>query len=155
MYTATAVPKKGITVQACKHACMCTHTHTHTQARMHAGIAQACTLHACKQMYIHPANTLTSTSTPHIHTKIHKFMVLAETSTFGIFDGRNVHGRNVLAEMSMAETSVAEISYIPISCGWTAWFVSDLVGNPPVRVSRDGPHILSPAFEKFESHILL
>ena len=41
-------------------------------------------------------------------------MVLAETSTFGIFDGRNVRGRNVLAEMSVAETSVAEISYIQI-----------------------------------------
>ena len=41
-------------------------------------------------------------------------MVLAETSTFGILDGRNVRGRNVLAEMSVAEKSVAEISYIRI-----------------------------------------
>ena len=32
--------------------------------------------------------------------------------------------------------------------------MSDLVGNPKVSVSRDGPHILSPD-EKFESHILL
>ena len=44
-------------------------------------------------------------------------MVLAETSPFGILDGRNVRGRNVrgrnvLAEMSVAETTVAEISYI-------------------------------------------
>ena len=36
-------------------------------------------------------------------------MVLAETSTFGIFRGRNVRGRNV-----RAETSVAEMSYIQI-----------------------------------------
>ena len=34
-------------------------------------------------------------------------MVMAETSTFGTFSGRNI-----LAEMSVAETSVAEISYI-------------------------------------------
>ena len=42
-------------------------------------------------------------------------MVMAETSTFGIFHGRNVRGRNVLAEMSVAETSVAEISYILVA----------------------------------------
>ena len=29
-----------------------------------------------------------------------KFMVMAETSTFGIFCGRNVRGRNVQAETS-------------------------------------------------------
>ena len=29
-----------------------------------------------------------------------KFMVMAETSTFGIFRGRNVRGRNVRAETS-------------------------------------------------------
>ena len=29
-----------------------------------------------------------------------QFMVLAETSTFGIFCGRNVRGRNVRAETS-------------------------------------------------------
>ena len=29
-----------------------------------------------------------------------QFMVMAETSTFGIFRGRNVCGRNVRAEMS-------------------------------------------------------
>ena len=29
-----------------------------------------------------------------------KFMVMAETSTFGIFRGRNVLGRNVQAETS-------------------------------------------------------
>ena len=39
-----------------------------------------------------------------------KFMVLAETSTFGIFLGRNVCGRNVLAETSLAEMSMAEMS---------------------------------------------
>ena len=32
-------------------------------------------------------------------------MVLAETSTFDIFRGRNVRGRNIRAEMSMAEMS--------------------------------------------------
>ena len=150
MYTATAVPEKGITVQACKHACMCaqTRTHAHTHARTHthtpththqptntnfivqcflettinmqmlnqskASHRHALCMHACKHMYIHPAHTHTSTAIPHIHTKIHKFMALAETSTFGIFDGRNVRGRNVLAEMSVAKTSVAEISYIPL-----------------------------------------
>ena len=36
-------------------------------------------------------------------------MVMAETSTFGIFRGRNVRGRNVRAETSVAETSVAEM----------------------------------------------
>ena len=50
--------------------------------------------------------------TKSIHSKEHKFMVMAETSTLGILHGRNVRGRNVLAEMSVAETSVAEISYI-------------------------------------------
>ena len=33
--------------------------------------------------------------------------------------------------------------------------MSDLVGNPKVSVSRDGPHILSPAFEKFESYTVV
>ena len=32
-----------------------------------------------------------------------KFMVMTETSTFGIFRGRNIRGRNVQAETSMAE----------------------------------------------------
>ena len=41
-----------------------------------------------------------------------QFMVLAETSTFGIFRGRNARGRNVRAETSVAEMSVAEMSYI-------------------------------------------
>ena len=41
-----------------------------------------------------------------------QFMVMAETSTFGIFRGRNVRGRNVRAETSMAEMSVAEMSDI-------------------------------------------
>ena len=50
------------------------------------------------------------------HTFMHanipnpKFTVLAETSTFGIFRGRNVLGRNVQAETSVAEMSVAEMS---------------------------------------------
>ena len=39
-------------------------------------------------------------------------MVLAETSTFAIFRGRNVRGQNVRAETSKAEMSVAEMSYI-------------------------------------------
>ena len=34
-----------------------------------------------------------------------QFMVLAETSTFGIFRGRNARGRNVRAETSVAEMS--------------------------------------------------
>ena len=73
---------------------------------------------------MHPAcmhvNTCTSPThinidpTKSIHSKVHKFMVMAETSTFDILHGRNVRGRNVLAEMSVAETSVAEISYIPL-----------------------------------------
>ena len=36
----------------------------------------------------------------HAHIPNTKFMVLAETSTFGIFRGRNVRGQNVQAEMS-------------------------------------------------------
>ena len=39
----------------------------------------------------------------HIYTCAHpnpQFMVLAETSTFGIFRGRNVLGRNIRAETS-------------------------------------------------------
>ena len=43
-----------------------------------------------------------------------KIYYLAETSTFGIFRGRNVRGRNVRAETSVAEMSVAEMSYIRI-----------------------------------------
>ena len=39
-----------------------------------------------------------------------QFMVMAETSTFGIFRGLNVRGRNV-----RALTSVAEMSYIPFN----------------------------------------
>ena len=46
----------------------------------------------------------------HAHIPNPKFMVLAETSTFSIFWGRNVCGRNVQAEMSVAEMSVAEMS---------------------------------------------
>ena len=37
-------------------------------------------------------------------------MVMAETSTFSFFRGRNVHGRNVQAKTSLAEMSVAEMS---------------------------------------------
>ena len=47
-----------------------------------------------------------------MHTPQSKIYDLAETSTFGIFRGRNVRGRNVRAEMSVAEMSVAEMSYI-------------------------------------------
>ena len=32
----------------------------------------------------------------HAHIQDPKFMVMAETSNFGIFSGRNVHGRNAL-----------------------------------------------------------
>ena len=39
----------------------------------------------------------------HAHIPNPKFMVMAETSTFSIFCGRNVRGRNVQAEMSVAE----------------------------------------------------
>ena len=41
-------------------------------------------------------------------------MVMAKTSTFGIFRGPNVRGPNVRAEMSVAEMSVAQMSYIPV-----------------------------------------
>ena len=41
----------------------------------------------------------------HAHISNPKFMVMAETSTFDIFFGRNVRGRNVQAEMSVAEMS--------------------------------------------------
>ena len=44
--------------------------------------------HTCMHEYMHGINT---------HPQ---FMVLAETSTLGIFCGRNVRGRNVRAEMS-------------------------------------------------------
>ena len=37
-------------------------------------------------------------------------MVMAETSAFGIFCGRNVRGRNVRAKTSVAEMSAAEMS---------------------------------------------
>ena len=119
---------------------MCTHTHTHTHTHINlptqillsnASKRQLLTciplnqskalhrhvscMHACKHMYIHPAHTHTHQhQSPYIHTKIHEFMVLAEMSTFGLLDGRNVRGRSVLAEMSVAETSVAEISYIHV-----------------------------------------
>ena len=46
----------------------------------------------------------------HAHIPNPRFMVMAETSTSGIFRGRNVHGRNVQAETSVAEMSVAEMS---------------------------------------------
>ena len=46
----------------------------------------------------------------HAHIPNQKFMVMAETSTFCIFRGRNVRGRNVRAETSVAEMSVAEMS---------------------------------------------
>ena len=51
----------------------------------------------------------------HIYACTHpspQFMVMVETSTFGIFHGQNVRSRNVRAEMSVAEMSVAEMSYI-------------------------------------------
>ena len=41
----------------------------------------------------------------HAHIPNPKCMVMAETSTFGIFGGRNVLGRNVQVEMSVAEMS--------------------------------------------------
>ena len=74
-----------------------------------------------------------------IHSKIH-FMIMAETSTFGILNSRNVRGRNVLAKISMAETSVAEISFIQLlrvickrclgfSCA--KWLVISLPNNRP------------------------
>ena len=69
-------------------------------------------MHACKYMYIHPPTHINIDPTKLIHSKVHKFMVMAEKSTFGILCGRNVGGKNVLAEMS-----VAEISYIPILYG--------------------------------------
>ena len=40
-----------------------------------------------------------------MHIPQPKIYDLAETSTFGIFRGRNVRGRNVRAEMSVAEMS--------------------------------------------------
>ena len=79
-------------------------------------------MHACKYMYIHPPHIKIIPIPKSIHSKVHKFMVMAETSTFGILHDRNVRGRNVLAEMSVAETSVAEISYIrsnkPVTGRW-------------------------------------
>ena len=45
----------------------------------------------------------------HTHIPNPKFMFLAETSTFGIFRGRNVQ-----AETSVAEMSVAEMSEHPL-----------------------------------------
>ena len=69
-------------------------------------------MHACKYMYIHPPTHINIDPTKLIHSKVHKFMVMAETSTFGILHGRNVRGGNVLAEMSVAEMSVAEIKYV-------------------------------------------
>ena len=66
---------------------------------------------ACMHVHTSPTH-INIDPTKSIHSKVHKFMVMAETSTFGILHGRNVRGRNVLAEMSVAETSVAEISYI-------------------------------------------
>ena len=62
-------------------------------------------MHACKYMYIHPPTHINIDPTKSIHSKVHKFMVMVEMSTFGILHGRNVRGRNVLAEMSMAEIS--------------------------------------------------
>ena len=43
-------------------------------------------------------------------------MVMAETSTFGIF-----RGRNVPSETSMAEMSVAEMSYILFPITYVKW----------------------------------
>ena len=45
----------------------------------------------------------------HAHIPNQKFMVMAETSTFGIFGGRNVW-----AEMSKAKMYVAEMSEHPL-----------------------------------------
>ena len=78
-----------------------------TKVRHHTGMHPV-----CKYMYIHSPTHINIDPSKSIHSKVHKFMVMAETSTFGISYGRNVRGRNVLAEMSVAETSVAEISYI-------------------------------------------
>ena len=69
-------------------------------------------MHVNTCTYIHPPTHINIDPTKLIHSKVHKFMVMAETSTFAILHGRNVRGRNVLAEMSVAETSVAEISYM-------------------------------------------
>ena len=51
----------------------------------------------------------------HEHIPNTKFMVLAETSTFGIFRGRNVLGRIVQAETSVAEMSEHPQSGVPVS----------------------------------------
>ena len=78
-----------------------------TKVRYHTGMHPAC-------MHVH-VNTCTHINidpTKSIHSEVHKFMVMAETSTFDVLHGRKVRGQNVLAEMSVAETSVAEISYI-------------------------------------------
>ena len=55
----------------------------------------------------------------HAHIPNPKFMVLAETSTFGIFRGRNVQ-----AETSVAEMSVAEMSEHPLRRGQVLVFIN-------------------------------
>ena len=46
-------------------------------------------------MYIHSPTHININPTKSIHSKVHEFMVMAESSTFGILHGRNVRGRNV------------------------------------------------------------
>ena len=48
-----------------------------------------------------------------MHAHIPNPKLMAETSTFGIFRGGNVHGQNVPAETSKAEMSVREMSEHP------------------------------------------
>ena len=133
----TAAPKKGITVQACTYVCMFIRTFIFIYTIFREGnkislqlfylaalynnittinyihINKTC-LKECIKLKMHSHTDIKKFNLPtkSIHSKVHKFMVMAETSTFGILYGRNVRGRNVLAEMSVAETSVAEISYI-------------------------------------------
>ena len=83
--------------------------HCLTKVSYHTGMP----LHACILIHVHTSPThINIDPTKSIHSKVYKFMVMAETSTFGILHGRNVRGRNVLAVMSVTEMSVAEISYI-------------------------------------------
>ena len=56
----------------------------------------------------------------HAYTPSPKIMVLAETSTFGIFPGQNVRGRNVLGRNVRGRNVRAPISIAQDNCSITA-----------------------------------
>ena len=58
-----------------------------------------------------------------------QFIVMVETSTFGIIRGQNFRGRNVRAKMSVAKMSEHE-KLMAVSLLFSDWFFKLSLGDP-------------------------